>query len=184
MDRRSGDGTPLIPPCPGEGDPSPDRRQPCLPGLHDELIAADRAMQRAVVERDVTGFAAFLSDDYRLVDSRGRLQDKAAVLRDISDPAMRVLVYETQDHDVRIHGDAAVVIAVLQQRGIDHGVPYDKPVRFTDLWVRRGGRWVCVSGHASRLDPDAVDAQSSSQPLPSTIDVSTPPAAVSDRLKQ
>jgi len=43
------------------------------------------------------------------------------------------------------------VIAVLQQRGTDHGRAYDIPVRFTDVWVRRGEGWVCVSGHASRL---------------------------------
>ena len=182
MNGRSGDGTPLTPPCPGEGDPSPDRRQPCLSVLHEELIAADRAMQRAVLERDVTGFAAFLSDDYLLVDSRGRVHDKAAVLRDLADPEMHLVVNGTEDHRVRVHGDLVIVIAVLQQRGVDHGVPYDLPVRFTDLWMRRDGRWVCVSAHASRLEPDARETQS--QPLPSTIDVSTPPAAVSDRLKQ
>jgi len=115
------------------------------------VIAADCAMQRAVLERDLTAFASFLADDYRLVDSQGRLRDKAAVLRELADPYLYIAVNETQEHQVRIHGPLAVVIAVLQQRGTDHGVPYDAPVRFTDTWMQREGRWVCLSAHTSRL---------------------------------
>jgi len=153
MDRRSSDGTPLTPPCPGDGDPSlgrPHSRR-TVPDEAAELIAVDRAMQRAVLERDLAGFAAFLADDYVLVDSGGHLQDKAAVLREMANPDVRVTANEAQDHQVRVHGDVAVVIAVLQQRGIDHCVPYDLPVLFTDTWMYRDGRWVCLSGHASRL---------------------------------
>ena len=116
-----------------------------------DLIAADRAMQRAVLERDAAAFADFLADDYVLVDSRGRQHDKAAVVRQLVDPEIHVAVNETGDHHVRVHGEIAVVIAVLQQRGIDHGIAYDSPVRFTDTWMRKNGRWVCLSGHASRL---------------------------------
>ncbi len=115
------------------------------------LVAADRAMQRAVLERDASTFAGLLTDDYVLVDSRGALHDKAAVVRDVTDPDVRVSVNEPQDHQVRVHGDVGVVIAVLQQRGTDHGKPYDVPVRFTDTWIRKDGKWLCLSGHASRL---------------------------------
>lgn len=115
------------------------------------VIAADRALQRAVLERDLAAFAVCLADDYRLVDSLGVLHDKSAVIAQLGDPEVRIVTYETQDPQIRVHGDVAVVIAVLQQRGIDHGKPYDAPVRFTDTWVRMDGRWVCLSGHASRL---------------------------------
>jgi len=108
-------------------------------------------MQRAVAERDLAAFAAFLADDYLLVDSRGALHDKADVLKQLEDPEVQVAVNETHDHQIRLHGETAVVIAVLLQRGTDHGRAYDVPVRFTDVWLRRGERWVCLSGHASRL---------------------------------
>ena len=91
------------------------------------------------------------ADDYVLVDSRGTVHGKAEVLRQAADPGILVAVNEPHDHQVRLYGEVAVVIARLDQRGTDHGRPYDIPVRFTDVWVRREGRWVCTSGHASRL---------------------------------
>ena len=148
MRGRPGGGPPTHQASPGL---SPGR-PPCPPqSAEAELIAADRAMQRAVVDRDAAAFAAFLADDYVLVDSRGALHDKADVLEQLADPEVQVALNEAHDHQIRLHGETAVVIAVLQQRGTDHGRAYDIPVRFTDVWVRRGEGWVCVSGHASRL---------------------------------
>ena len=47
---------------------------------HAELDRLDRAMQRAVVDRDPVAFAGFLTDDYVLVVSNSRMVDKAAVV--------------------------------------------------------------------------------------------------------
>jgi ketosteroid isomerase-like protein len=116
-----------------------------------ELIALDRAMQRAVAERDPVAFGKFLTEDYVLVDSRGIEHDKAGVVAECGDPEIHVAVNETSDHSVRIHGDVAIVIATLQQKGTQAGRPFDIPVRFTDTWVRQGGRWLCLSGHSCRL---------------------------------
>ena len=115
------------------------------------LIALDRAMQQAMTDRDAAAYAGFLSDDYVLVDAKGQMHDKDAVLRNLADPAVRIEANEPSEHHVRVYGNTAVVIAALQQRGFDDGRPYDMPVRFTGLWLRRRGRWVCVSGHASPL---------------------------------
>ena len=148
-DGRSGGCIPLSQQIPGPLD-----RPHFAPAAEEavaDLIAADRAMQRAVLERDVATFAGFLADDYVLIDSRGRQHDKAAVLKQVVDPEIHIAVNETREHHVRVHGEMAVVIAVLQQRGIDRGVPYDVPVRFSDTWIRRNGRWLCLSGHATRL---------------------------------
>jgi len=148
-DGRSGSCIPLNQRCPEQLDRP--HFAPASENAEADLIAADRAMQRAMLERDVAAFAGFLADDYVLVDSRGRQHDKNAVLKQLLDPGIHIAVNETLDHHVRVHGEIAVVIAVLQQRGMDHGIPYDSPVRFTDTWMRRGGRWLCLSGHASRL---------------------------------
>ena len=116
-----------------------------------QLIALDKAMQRAVVDRDPVAFASFLTDDYVLVDSKGGMHGKAEVVAEITAKELKVEFNESSDVSVRIHGDTAVVIAVLQQRGHDHEKSYDVPVRFTDTWIRKGGKWLCLSGHASRL---------------------------------
>jgi len=56
---------------------------------------------------------------------------------------------------VRVHGDTAIVVATLHQKGVDHGQPFDSHVKFSDTYIRDHGRWRNVHAHASR----AVDVK-------------------------
>ena len=115
------------------------------------LARLDRAMQRAVVDRDPVAFAAFLTDDYVLVVSNSRLVDKAAVVAEIDSPDGRMDVNDSHDLHIRVHGDTAMVIADLHQVGVNGDTPFDYWVRYTDTWIRTADGWKCLSGHATRL---------------------------------
>jgi ketosteroid isomerase-like protein len=121
---------------------------------HDELIRLDRAMQRAVVDRDPVAFASFLTDDYVLVVSTSRLVGKAEVVAEIDSPDGRMDVNDSTDLRIRVHGDTALVIADLHQIGRNRDTPFDYWVRYTDTWIRTADGWKCVSGHATRLARD------------------------------
>jgi len=116
-----------------------------------QLIALDKAMQKSVVDRDAKAFANFLTDDYTLVGSSGRIYDKAAVVAEMSSPDVRYEVNESSDWKVRVQENTALIIAVLHSRGVDHGKPFDQRVRFTDTWIRQKGTWRNIAGHASKL---------------------------------
>jgi ketosteroid isomerase-like protein len=119
---------------------------------HAELARLDRAMQRAVVDRDPVAFADFLTDDYVLVVSTSRLVDKAGVVAEIDSPDGRMDVNDSHDLRIRVHGDTAMVIADLHQVGRNGDTPFDYWVRYTDTWIRTAAGWKCLSGHATRLD--------------------------------
>ena len=121
---------------------------------HAELARLDRAMQRAVVDRDPVAFASFLTDDYVLVVSTSRMVDKAAVVAEIDSPDGRMDVNDSHDLRIRVHGDTAMVIADLHQVGRNGDTPFDYWVRYTDTWIRTGDGWKCLSGHATRLARD------------------------------
>jgi ketosteroid isomerase-like protein len=115
------------------------------------LTALDRAMQRAVVDRDPVAFAGFLTDDYVLVVSNSRLVSKADVVAEIDSADGRMDVNDSSDLRVRVHGDTAIVIADLHQVGRNGDTPFDYWVRYTDTWIRTPAGWKCLSGHATRL---------------------------------
>jgi len=117
-----------------------------------QLIALDKAMQRSVVDRDAKAFGNFLTDDYTLVSSSGRIYDKTAVVAEMSSADVHYDVNESSDWKVRVTDNTAMVIAVLHSKGVDHGKPFDQRVRFTDTWIRQKGTWRNIAGHASRLD--------------------------------
>jgi ketosteroid isomerase-like protein len=115
------------------------------------LAALDRAMQKAVVDRDPVAFASFLTDDYVLVVSTSRMASKAEVVAEIDAPDGRMDVNDSTDLRIRVHGDTALVIADLHQVGRNGDTPFDYWVRYTDTWIRTADGWKCVSGHATRL---------------------------------
>jgi ketosteroid isomerase-like protein len=115
------------------------------------LATLDRAMQRAVVDRDPVAFGGFLTDDYVLVVSDSRMVGKAEVVADIDAADGRIDVNDSSDLHIRVHGDTAIVIADLHQVGRNGAGPFDYRVRYTDTWIRTPAGWKCLSGHATRL---------------------------------
>jgi len=101
---------------------------------------------RSVEESDVSWFDANLSDDFLNSNPDGTLVDRAGFLAQI---AKKSLVTNIREDDVRIvlRSDFAFIHARTS---------YTKPDgtqgggRYTDIWWKRGGRWLCVSAHVTR----------------------------------
>jgi ketosteroid isomerase-like protein len=110
------------------------------------LQALNQGFIRSVRMSDVAWFDRNLSDDFLNSNADGTLVDRAAFLRQIAPPCP-VSNFSVEDVRIRIFGDTAIV----------HGrTTYTKPDgeagagRYSDVWVRRGARWVCVSGDVTR----------------------------------
>ena len=110
------------------------------------LNELNRNYVRSVLESDVGWFDANLAPDFMNSNPDGRLVDRAAFLAQIAPPCP---LKDLREHDVLIHreGDVAIIYA---------RTTYLKPGgepgngRYTDVWQRRQGRWLCVSANVSR----------------------------------
>ena len=116
----------------------------------DALIATDKRMQRAFVDRDVATLDKIITDDYVLIASGGAERKKPAILAEVASPDVVYEINERSDWNVRVHGETAIVVALLHQKGIDHGKPFDYSVIFSDTYVRENGAWRNVHAHATR----------------------------------
>jgi len=101
---------------------------------------------RAVQMSDVGWFEKNLAEDFLNSNPDGSLVDRAQFLVQIARPAA---ISNLQAHDVRIR--------TLGETAIVHGrTTYEKPDgqagagRYTDVWMRRRGQWVCVAAHVAR----------------------------------
>jgi ketosteroid isomerase-like protein len=117
----------------------------------DALIATDKRMQRAFVERDVATLDRIITDDYLLVASNGAERRKPAILAEVTSPDVIYEINESSEWAVRVHGDTAIVVALLHQKGVDHGQPFDYSVKFSDTYVRENGAWRNMHAHATRV---------------------------------
>lgn len=130
-------------------------RAPAPSGDVEQLIAVDKRMQHAFVARDVAALDEIFTDDYVLVLSSGVERSKPMILADVASPDIHWEINESSGWNVKVHGDMAIVVATLHQKGVDHGTPFDSNVKFSDTYIRERGKWRNIHAHASR----AVDVQ-------------------------
>jgi ketosteroid isomerase-like protein len=113
---------------------------------HDVLFDLNHNYIRSVQEADVAWFDANLSDDFLNSNPDGTLIDRAAFLAQIGKKTPLKNICE-EDVRIVIRGDFAFIHA---------RTTYLKPDgtqgagRYTDIWWKRDGRWLCVTAHVTR----------------------------------
>ena len=123
----------------------------------DELTDIQQRLARAWMAGDRAAIERIIAPDWTVTGTDGSVSTRADVLRDVFETKVhRITLVQIDDVRVRVFGDAAVVTGRTHGRGEYSSVPYDVTVRFTDVFVRRNGRWQAVASHASLLPPAAV----------------------------
>lgn len=112
----------------------------------DKLLELNALYIRSVQHSDVAAFRQFLAPEFMCSNGDGAYLDLEQFLRATAAPA-KISGLEAKEVDVRILGDTAII----------HGrTSYAKPDgtpgggRYTDVYQRRNGRWLCVAAHVTR----------------------------------
>lgn len=111
----------------------------------------DKEISVATWTADAVWFEENLADDYVLITPTGMVRTKRDVIRELATPGMKMEPFEPTDVQVRMYGDTAVVTGRMRQRFVLGGIRYANDLRYTDVYVKRKGRWVLVSAHASTV---------------------------------
>jgi ketosteroid isomerase-like protein len=116
------------------------------------LIKLERAWNDAFYRKDAKFIESILADDFIATYDDGNQGDKAKELALVADFNQQVESATQDEFTVRMYGDTAVVRFVLRLVGIKQGQRAELRLRFTDVWVMREGRWLCVSTHSTRIE--------------------------------
>lgn len=111
------------------------------------LDALNREYIRSVSEADVPWFDANLAEDFVNSNPDCSLLDRAGFLTQIG-RGSTVKNLDIEDVLIRVLGDVALIHARTTYTKAD-GEP--GAGRYTDVWARRGDRWVCVAANVTRL---------------------------------
>ena len=105
---------------------------------------------QAVVANDPEAIAAFAEPDWVFVGENGIFPGEqfleAVATGQVSHDFMTSKV-----HDVRVHGDVAIVIARVRNRGEFEGNRFRLDEWSTDVFVRRGDGWHCSVTHLTSV---------------------------------
>ena len=110
------------------------------------LTGLNRDYINSVQTSDVRRFDEILADDFLCSHPDGSLVDRQTFLKQTAAP---VAISDLTAHDVQIRlmGDVAIIHARTSYKRPDG---QSGAGRYTDVWARRGGRWLAVSAHVTR----------------------------------
>ena len=112
----------------------------------ETLQELNRGYVRAAEHSDVAWYAEHLTEDFLATNPDGSVSDRAAFLARMAKPCPTTEL-RAIDVNVRILGDVALIHARTTYT-LSDGRPASG--RYTDVWARRNGRWLCVSAHVTR----------------------------------
>jgi len=115
------------------------------------VAALDTEYQAAVERNDAETMARILHPEFTLVLGDGRLYSREDLLRSAR---TKSVVYEKQVEEpgtqrVQIHGDVAIVTALLWLKGRTDGKDIERRLWFSDTYVRTREGWRYLFGQAS-----------------------------------
>jgi ketosteroid isomerase-like protein len=115
--------------------------------------ALENRWQNAIVKHDVSAIDELIADDFVGTSATGRLGSKSTLLYEVKRDSNTYTSATTRNLTVRSYGGRVVVVAgIAKESGTTtDGRRFDDSRRFTDTWMERGGKWQCISSHATQL---------------------------------
>ncbi|HKY30791.1 MAG TPA: nuclear transport factor 2 family protein [Pyrinomonadaceae bacterium] len=106
----------------------------------------------AFERRDIATLDRLMADDYILTDPLGNVRSKAESLAAIQANEVRFESSESDNVNVWITGDTAVVTGRSTFRGRYKGWSMAGYYQYTDVLVRRRGSWRAVGSHITQSE--------------------------------
>ena len=117
--------------------------------VEDTLIKLEHDWGNALLKADVAAWNRCLGNDWVLTYSDGTLVTKPMALADLKEGALRIESFRLDDVKVRVYGNAAVVTGQITEKSKFRDKDTSGVRRFTDVFVKRDGRWQAVASHES-----------------------------------
>ena len=116
-----------------------------------ELLEIERQYEKAEALRDAAFFERIEADDITLIANDGTLLTKAQAIAEMK-TWESVSEGFSDDIRVRVYGDMAVVTGRRTVKSVEDGESYTDQSRWTDVFVRRDGKWQIVHTQVTPID--------------------------------
>ncbi len=134
--------------------PAPPSR---LSADEQDLIQLERDWDGAFQRQDTELLDRILGSEFLVTYGDGTRGDKAKEMSLAREFNQQVDSRRLDDFTVKVFGDTAVVWFSQQLTGPRQGKSVAVSYRFTDVFVRRDGRWQAVASHSTRVGERALN---------------------------
>ena len=109
------------------------------------VLGLEKAWNHALEAKDTKALDMILANSLVSIDIDGSVSSKKEFLASIKAPDYQPSQAVTEESNVQVYGDAAVVVGIFRVKGTEKGKPYVHRERFADTWIKINGTWQCVA---------------------------------------
>src|SRR5258707_12634356 len=109
------------------------------------VLAFENAWNHALEAKDAKALDMILANTFVSIDIDGSVSSKSEFLASIKAPDYQPSQAVTEQSNVQVYGNAAVVVGTFRVKGTEKGKPYVHRERFVDTWIKINGTWQCVA---------------------------------------
>ena len=117
----------------------------------ERVLQAESEWLLAHLRLDGDTLDRLMAPDYTQIDDRGRIVSREQVLASFRTGERWWDEAHSDEHDVRVYGNTAVVTGRWRARGANAGRPFDYAARYVSVWVENDGEWRMVSDHSTQI---------------------------------
>jgi ketosteroid isomerase-like protein len=105
------------------------------------IIEAEEHLAAASLNLDLSVFEQLLHPDYLIVQPGGVIENKVETIASLASDTRYWQVAGSDEMEVRVYGDTAVVTGRWTGKGQNGDEPFDYQARFLSVWVKEAGLW-------------------------------------------
>lgn len=122
--------------------------------IKQEITKLEEEWHNAYLQRDASPLERILADEYIAVGGNGGNSNKTQAIEGLKNDTATYEYSTPYDMDFRFYGDTVVVIGRTKEKGkAQNGAEFSVEYRWTDVFVKRNGRWQCVAAQVVRIPP-------------------------------
>ena len=123
------------------------------PGAEKELTDVENGWAEATVKGDVQALERLYTDEYLAIDPAGATYTKAQDIANVKSGNFKLATFKLDEVKVRVHGEVAVVTGRNTIKATYMGKDISGAYRFTDVFVKRAGRWQVLTTQGTAVAP-------------------------------
>lgn len=119
--------------------------------MQEEVVRVEKEFSQAIVNNDAEAVGRFLTEDWIIIDPDGGIIDRARFLDVIKSGGLTHEMMQSDDTQVRIYGNTAIVTALTSTKGKFSGQVFTTQERATDIFVKQNGQWQCALSQVTKF---------------------------------
>ena len=122
--------------------------------ITEEITQLSKQWSQVAITKDFDLLRRIWADDFSYTEADGHVADREYGFSFFEDNTDTFTSSDVVDFKVRVYGkNFAIGNGDHHEAGKDkEGKPFSRKFRFTNVWVRKNGKWQVVSGHGSKLE--------------------------------